>query len=259
MPKVLKTAIATVALVGALVASGYVASAAPAQASVAQVVAVAPLRIMTLGDSITVAEPSYRGELGRLLGLAGVSYTFIVAAHGGWTCADWAPQAQSTTAANQPDLVIVNCGSNDGKFPSLYAYGTIDNNLRSIYSGILNGWGAAKVLPSYIEYSAERTGWAAGQGYVNDGVWRQTNISNNYGPRLITPAVPLGNIPEIYTDAGGGHPTDAGYVAMGRFYYNALRVVYGWPDIIATPCGMNGRRPGDPVATYTPCNILAGS
>jgi lysophospholipase L1-like esterase len=257
MHKAFKGAVVTVALAAVLVASGYAASASPIRGMAPRMAAVAPLRIVTLGDSLTVGPISYRTELGRLLDLASVSYTFIIAANAGWTCADWAPVAQQTAVNTQPDLVIVNCGSNDGKFPSLYASGVIDNNLRSIYTGLMNGWPTTKVLPSYVQYSAERTGWAAGQGYVNDGVWRQTNIYNNYGPRLIVPAAILGNIPEIYTDAGGGHPTEAGYVAMARYFYNALRASYGWPDVAPTPCGMNGRRPGDPMPSYVPCTVLA--
>lgn len=216
-------------------------------------------RIATIGDSTTLGSavegspgPAYRAPLGALLDQAGVGHEFVAAAHAGWTCADWAsPTGLAEIVATHPDIAIVNCGTNDGKVPALYAAGVIDANLRAIFAALAAI--GAKILPTYIQYSAGYTGWQYGQGMVNDGVWRVTT-TNLTGALLITPAVPLGFIPET-TLADGGHPGAAGYRLWAGYIYRALRVVYGWPDIAPQECGMDGHRVNDPpyaVGTYLP-------
>jgi hypothetical protein len=236
--------------------------------------------VFTIGtccDSITMNDtaaapgvpgPSYRVPLGQLLTQAGVPNQFVVLAHSGWTCADWAsPVNLAALKANampnltpRLDLLIVNCGTNDGKFSNLYAPGVIDANLNAIYAGVLSVSPSIRVLPTYIQYSAGYTGWQYGQGLVNDGVWRQTTNSN-LAPRLITPAVGLGFIPETAA-ADGVHPGSAGFALYAGYFYRALRTVYGWPDISPVPCGQDGHRINDPAypqGTYVAYNSPTAS
>lgn len=214
--------------------------------------------ILTVGDSISLSQSnpdSYRTELGRLLGLAGVNYRFVVAANGGWTCADWVPLAQQLAATNHPNLVIIECGTNDSVSP---VGANIDSNYFNLMTNFLIGWPTTKILPSWIQYSAQRTGLPGGEANINDAIYRQT-INSVHGTRLIFPPADFQQIPEEYLDGGGIHPTAAGWTAMGRIAYNAMRSTYGLADVAPPMCGMTGHRPGGNVPAYIPCTTLAGA
>lgn len=76
------------------------------------------LRIVSMGDSLTkglngAVEDSYRGPLSQLMTLTGQPHTWIVQAVGGSKCSHWAAQIDTVIATYDPDVVIVNCGTND--------------------------------------------------------------------------------------------------------------------------------------------------
>jgi hypothetical protein len=215
---------------------------------------------MTMGDSITLAAESggesYRAELGRLLDQAGVAHRFVIAAHGGWGCRDWVPLAQNLVATERPDVVLLNCGTNDGGLPDFEGqYYWLINNL---LSG--NGWGT-RVMPSWVMYSAVPPGAAwlrDSEPRANDAIYRVIVPSVWKAQGRVVNFANTGAIPEAYLDSGGVHPTTAGYTAMGRLWFEALRPVYGLPDIAPKTCGLTGRRPGGLTPAYLPCTVLAG-
>lgn len=220
-----------------------------------------PMQILSVGDSISEgpADASYRHKLGELLDAAGVSYNFTVAAHGGWRCSDWIPSIGAITAQTQPDLVIVSCGTNDAA--NSVTGSSMENTYRQLLAAIINAWPTTRVLTSWIQYSARRppvpSYLPGAEAVVNDAIYRAT-INSIYGNRLLWPPADFQQIPEIYFDAGGIHPTAGGYEAMAVIIYNKLQSdpAYPWPSLTTVLCGMNGGRPGYINTQYLPCTGL---
>jgi lysophospholipase L1-like esterase len=69
-------------------------------------------------DSITVGNDgtSYRDELSGLLRQAGVEPTFITTAVSGSPCLMWVAMIEDLIKANQPDVLLLNCGTNDAGY-----------------------------------------------------------------------------------------------------------------------------------------------
>ncbi len=92
--------------------------------------ALRPVRIMPLGDSITVGRgdrkaDGYRAPLGSMLTAAGVRYDFVGSqqdgtaadrdheGHVGWTIAEARGRVRGWLAAARPDVVLLDLGTND--------------------------------------------------------------------------------------------------------------------------------------------------
>lgn len=230
-----------------------------------------PLVILTVGDSITVGDSNavpaadgYRTELDRLLTAAGVPHVFVVDAHGGWSCDALRSTAPAAVARYNPDFALLDCGTND--MP------TADrgNAFADVYADLLNRmwWaspsGQLKILPSWITYSTNlnkspNTGLQITEPVVNDAIYRVWKSAAQRVTGQLTTPVDFQGIPEMYLDAGGIHPTAAGYTVMGRQWYRMLRDSYysdrGWPDPPVT-CGLTGHRPDGYTQPYTPCTGL---
>lgn len=229
---------------------------APAQASLDPM----PLRILAVGDSISELHPAqpeldWQTYLSDLLDTAGVVHTIDTAAVGGYRCLTWLPTIRAIVDAADPDIVIVSCGTNDA------ANGVTGSAMDAIYASliteILIGHPPARILASWVQYSAG-PGWLQnGEAVVNDSIFRQT-FGSIHGTRIIGTA-DLQQIPVHYLDSGGIHPTAAGYEAMARIFYNRLRAdaAYPWPDVSLPLCGMTGHRPGYGPPPFLPCNTLA--
>src|SRR5687768_8797979 len=73
------------------------------------------LKIMGCCDSITVGNDgdSYRDELDALLRQVGVDATFVTAAVSSTPCSTWTPMLADLIKANRPDVLLLNCGTND--------------------------------------------------------------------------------------------------------------------------------------------------
>lgn len=244
-------------------------AAAPIGTAAATVSALPPLRILTLGDSITEGPTlgAYRGELGRLLDLAGVDHVWIVAAEGGIGCGGWVSRATGLVQQHTPDLVLLNCGTNDGAQASAAYWMQLSQ--RTLITNLLAGSPTVKVVPAWITYASiggypypdKAPAWLADTIPVaNDSLYTVLYGSGGlHGPRVPT-QVDLQGIPSQYLDAGGIHPTPSGHIVAGRLWYRALRVVYGWPDLVPEPCGLDGHRPGWGTPTVVPfapgCTVL---
>lgn len=235
----------------ALLATTVLGSAMPAPAASTELV------ILTMGDSITCGAPAcgeldgYRAELDRLLTAAGQPHRWVVAAVGGVGCDYWAPRAAAVVAAEHPDVVLLDCGHNDGptNFEAIY---------RTLLANILAASATVRVIPAWIMYSAipPAPAWlATTQGSHNDDIYRVV------GPLLaggrVLPWADTGHQPLAYLDEGGAHPTVAGYAVMGRAWHQAMRGPYALPDIAPASCGLTGHRPTDPLPDYISCTGLA--
>ena len=110
------------------------------------------LRILTLCDSIT-ASGQYQVELGRLLAVANVPHVFINQSVGGTGVEYWATHVTEAMNTAQPDLVLLNCGTNDTWTVS-HDVANFEAKYRIIVEAILN-WrtpNRVKLGVSYIAY-----------------------------------------------------------------------------------------------------------
>lgn len=201
----------------------------------------AQLRILTLCDSIT-ASGQYQVELGRLLAVANVPHTFINSAVSGSGVEYWATHITEVMDAAQPDLVLLNCGTNDTWTVS-HDVANFEAKYRTIVEGILN-WRTpdrVKLGVSFIAYGtypATQT-FIDNQPAVNSAIGRQLPLYSS----LITGIADFQQIPpnNLYLDSSGFHPTSRGYKAMARIWYDALAPGMGWPPSQEPPlCGMDG-------------------
>jgi lysophospholipase L1-like esterase len=191
----------------------------------------APLRIMPLGDSITVGVGSpgrngWRADLQRRLREAGVSADFVGAesegtsgdldheGHGGWTIEQIAGIVDRSLAAYEPDVVLLHAGTNNitrsddpvaaaGKLSALIGRIQARAPRAEIYVAKIIGTAVASEVPANRAYNA-----------LIPGVVREK------GPRvhLVDQSTVTGV--DIY-DAH--HPNEFGYRKMAWTWYEAMR------------------------------------
>lgn len=77
------------------------------------------VRIMGCCDSLTTGNDgtSYRNELDLLLRQVGVEPVHVVTAKPGSLCSTWAPKLEALIRENRPDVLLLNCGTNDAAKP----------------------------------------------------------------------------------------------------------------------------------------------
>lgn len=234
------------ALTAALITVGAVA-VPPAQT------ADSSIKILSIGDSITHGGnasgygPAYRTELSRLLGLAGIAHTYETSAWPGQSCGFIASQMPSQLAAYNPDLVLLNCGTNDSP-------GTTETPYRAMLQRFTTT--GTPAVASWIGYAdpriAPQASWLLpNQRAANDGIYRAL-----FGPPVYYgPTIGVADMQAIPGDAeflvpsnsagpDGIHPSTRGYVAMARLFYKAAAVIMGWPSLatlgVPEMCGLRG-------------------
>jgi lysophospholipase L1-like esterase len=223
-------------------AAGAIVTAAPAHA------AAAPVKIMPLGASITWGTSStdgngYREELRKhLAGDAGIAVDFVGSQQSG-TMADRdneghpglridqiAANADAWLSAAQPDVVLLNVGTND----------TLQNhdlpNAPARMNDLLNRIVAARPTAAVVFSTLVPSGNA-----TNDSRTRTFNaalpavaaaqVAAGHNVRLVDLNSSL-TAADISADTI--HPTDGGYVKLGNLWHAALRPVLGagrsWPS-----------------------------
>ncbi|MGW5560830.1 SGNH/GDSL hydrolase family protein [Micromonospora sp. NPDC003944] len=232
-------------------------------------------KILTVGDSITEgatmtesATAGYRAELGRLLDQSCVPHEFVVAAVGGVTCNYWSSRMASLVTTHQPDLILVNCGTNNNLSAASEAQiVAFERTYRALFDTALDLDPDVVMYPSWVQYSAGHpsTGcttppgpspaWLpASEAKVNDAIYRSMRVIDEYGDRVPT-WIDYQSVPEGYLDECGVHPTPGGYDVMGRLAYNAIAPRLGVAPA-PLPCGLVGRRPGSPVGQWVPCATM---
>lgn len=211
----------------------------------------APVKILTIGDSIThngtvpavtSFGPAYRTELSRLLGLANVAHVYEVSAWPGQSCAYIANELPAQMAAYTPDLVILSCGTND-------APGTTESAYRSILATL----GTTPAVISWIGYIdpriAPQAPWLLpNQRAANDAIYRARFFTPAATPPVADFQVIPGDaehlVPYNGTTPDGIHPTARGYKAMAHIVYAKAAPLMGWPSLAALGeppvCGLRG-------------------
>lgn len=247
-------------LAAALLAITGLAAASPATS---QTAATAPVKILTIGDSITHGGstqtgygPAYRAELSRLLNLAGIAHTYEISAWPGANCPYIATEMAGQLSAYQPQLVILSCGTNDWPGQTEAPYRQMLSQLTATGTPAVATW---------VQYSDPRTApqgaWIVpNEKAANDAIYRAKYAAPAFTgiPIADLQAIP-GNLEHL--DQLGIHPSVRGYKAMAHIIYTAAAPLMGWPSLaqLGEPvlCGLSGNwrdypepRPG---YDYTEC------
>lgn len=217
-----------------------------------------PIRILTLGDSITSLCPTggYCGPLGALLTATGQPYTFINRASGGTACDYTASNINSWLTTDHPDLVLLNCGTNN--VPQNQAMkDALGTQWRTIVEAV-HVYGA-KLAVSFIGYSNPdnisqfHANLPTYEANANDTIYVNMQYYQPYG--WFSGVADFQSMPGDldYLLADGIHPVALGYKTMAAVWYRSLRVAMGWDDVVPSPCGMWGHRPAYGPPSFTGC------
>jgi len=202
-----------------------------------------PLRIMTIGDSLNTGLGSmdgcgYRTQLDRDLTAAGVAHVFTGAQNGtgpldcpiryghhGATLANLQTSVVGWMAADAPDVVLIQVGTND-------ATGSVDGyqaRYRTLLQTILSANSTVKVAAGYMPYRVtqpgEPTSWATNQPSLNVQIIMATLNAQTAYPGRVT-LVNASKLPCRFR-ADGVHPDY--YDPVGRWYYDGIASLYGLP------------------------------
>ena len=223
-----------------------------------------PLDIFVVGDSISVGCDTtplagWCGELSTLLTDRGIAHTITGIIRPGWSCQAIQTQFEAAFNAVNPDLVIMNCGTNDA--PPSAPYEPMGEKWRSMVEySYVHG---ALILPVFIQYSNPEINQKAGRGWLlsgeanaNDTIYfnRQYYVS---APNFFAGLADLQQVPGDWDYLNGGtdgiHPNAMGNRAYATIFYRALKGQYSWPNTVPKMCGMWGHRAIYNPPAYTPC------
>lgn len=241
-----------------LVLAATVALVAPEAAHSAPVrllpyTAANPLKIVTLGDSITYGPTTpatdttgYRAELGKLLRWSNVPATLKDRSIVGGTIPMFLQEtspgsgvsnAKSIALTDQPDLVIVALGTNDAAQTSTYQ--GFKANYKQLISELQAGKPNVKVIATFIQISGppnDSVGYTSAERQINDWVY-QTIYGDGapFGSPLLAPyvgTVPWNNLPSTWHRSDGVHPADQfEYDVMGSIVFDAVGAWLGLPNV----------------------------
>lgn len=208
-----------------------------------------PIVVLSVGDSLTVGDggvtASYRAELSRLMTRSGQPHTWRVEAMGGTACQHWADRMDSLITAHDPDLIFLNCGTND----------TPSDSTEAEYRTILATAEArgVQVVASLIGIPDMRSPTNTVRPWIDD--WMHgTNLAIK---RALAdhPAVPVADMQRIpanpeWLQADGIHLTPRAETAMGQLFYQAAQPARGWRTLAQMRtwemCGLSGAWRDDP-------------
>lgn len=180
--------------------------ASPAQAD-------PPLRILCIGDSITVGFNSSDGMGYRsLLQEEYPGAVVDMAAQNGFTLDQIRPLVDAAVGRGVPSIIVVNLGSNDFKWSDLNGW---PERLRDLVAYLLS---LNPNMKAVVACPVLQPGYE--QKFRNCNVWIRNNTVAPLGPRARV--VPFDSIPNSFlTD--GVHPGDMGYTLMLQLLKRALR------------------------------------
>jgi lysophospholipase L1-like esterase len=205
-----------------------------------------PLGIMTIGDSLNTGLGSadgcgYRTELARLMQTAGpggtpvaVTWTGLLNGtgpndcdipygHHGATVADLRNSVNAWLAADTPDVVLIQVGTND-------ATGSLTNfsyDYQDLLNRILMWSPTVQVIASWVPYSVAP--WAGNEVTVNTMIYGAVVA---FAPYPAAARLRLVTDNALYTCRwliDGVHPVD--YTPIARWYYQALAGAYGFSPL----------------------------
>ena len=198
-----------------------------------------PLRVMPLGDSITMGigsqtTSSYRINLQMRLQAAGLAADFVGSqrdgspatadldheGHSGWTIARIAEQVDTWVAAARPDAVLLQAGTNDMRTDAGSVGAAV--RLSALVDRVRADAPAAEVFVAKI--TGTRTGNAAPQQ-------RRTDAYNAVITSLLARKGPRVHLVDQSSVRGldirdGLHPNDFGYLKMAWNWFTAMEKVY---------------------------------
>lgn len=215
------------------------------------------LRVLVLGDSISevcITVSGWCGELVTSLAAVGVTVDIRAYASGGKRCAWVAAGVVAALAQHQPDVVLLNCGTNDD--PNEICYGESCTAWAWRYTVEAAKAAGARVGVAFIGYTDPDEKRVLGNKpkleRTNDNLY--TQIARFAGPWGLAVA----SFQKVPSDPvhlpDGVHPGGRGDTVYARIWHDAL-AEQGWvPAALGPPlCGMYGRRAGYPVPSTTPC------
>lgn len=219
---------------------------------------------MVVGDSISEgcdSVPLYGwcSELSALLTARGITHTIAGRVVVGASCVTLEPGFASRFDQIQPDLVIMNCGTNDSTGTQAQL-DWLGNRWRTMVE--YSHTHGAMVLPVFIQYSNPEINDENNRGYlvnsegaVNDVVYIQIQYYQAYG--WFAGLADLQRIPGDWNYLNGGtdgiHPNSFGKKIYAIVFYRALQEFYGWSATVGEPCGMWAHRRIYNPPTFTDC------
>lgn len=203
-----------------------------------------PLRIMALGDSLTIGYGSsdglgYRRELSERLNAAGVSHLWTGSASGraGWTVQDLRAGIDGWMAADQPDLVLLSVGTNNAAGVGAGMAG-FEPALIALVDRLLALSPTVRVAVAQVLYS--NAPWSPNLVWVNVGAIHAAWWAQPAGRTILADF----SVIHPCRTWDGVHLRDDGYDAMARQWYRALATAYRWPALTYLDHLPAQRRPG---------------
>lgn len=229
----------------------------------------APLRIMIVGDSISlgcddVPVAGWCGELTTLLADRGITVSIAGVVHSGWSCGALVSEYAARFNQLQPNVVILACGTNDvPNNPATAA--TLGTAWRTMVEYAYTH--GALSVPVFVQYSNKeindnvgRSWLIPGEGMANDTIYANRQLYVSATPLWFAGLIDFQRVPGDWNYLNGGtdgiHPNALGKQVYAKIVYRALRETYGWPDTVSEPCGMWGHRAIYAPGNFTPCTAL---
>lgn len=207
--------------------------------------------IMSIGDSLSL-EPSYYEELSRLMTKTGQPHTWVIAAAGGSRCSYWVGLIDSLITQHHPNVIFLNCGTNDTPLDATEADYTA-------LLTIAQNRGVA-VIASYIGRPYMGSPENVVRPYI-EGWMNSTNLAIQRAlvahPRPVADMSRIPATPEWLTP-DGIHWTWRARAAAGQLFYQAAAPSLGWKTLsqmgMTEMCGLSGAWLGQPWPTnYRMC------
>lgn len=232
------------------------------------------LHVMVLGDSITVGctttpPTGWCGPLSTMLTASGIQHTITGHAVSGVDCGYWAQRIDAILPTDQPDVVLINCGTNnDGNSP--LGRERLGEQYRTILEAIHVHNPTTKAAVGLIGYSNFEIQNAQGRAWLRTS---EPAVNDTIYYNVIRYYLPAG-WPIVFADfqrmpgtsdylnggSDGIHPNSAlGHKTMAAIWYRSLVAPLGLMDNVPEPCGMWGHRPTYQEPEFISCTITAGS
>ena len=186
-----------------------------------------PLRVMTLGDSITFGgsatdHQGYRTPLGARLARAGVTVQWSNRGVNAATTGQLIESVDGWLAADRPDVVLLAVGTNDNAHPADIP-GTA-HRFGVLLDHILGSSPQVQVVMARIALS-RRLFHAERERYINSQI--PSVVAARAARVTLADFTPVPTTPAYSGD--GIHPNDAGYALMAYQWYLALVPVLHLP------------------------------
>lgn len=248
------------AIVAILVLSGSLPQSVTPQTAASE----GSLSIMVVGDSISLGCDSvplggWCSQLSSLLAERGISHTIAGHVISGWSCGSLSAGFASRFDQIQPDVVIMNCGTNDA--PQNQTQKDSMGTAWRIMVEYAYTHGAL-ILPVFIQYSNveinnENGRWwlVPGERNANDTIYVNHLYYVNAG--WFVGLADFQQIPGTWDYLNGGtdgiHPNLLGQSVYATIVYRAMQTHYGWPATVQARCGMWGHSVEYNAPDFTPC------